>query len=388
MSGINLSLFSQITSILCRQSFGRVVSKHNSDKHSKGINSWTHLISMVFLHMAKVDSVRDISKGLQSAFGNLSHLGIALAPSKSSVSYINKHRNWQVFMNYYFELIDKLEPSLQRRRKYGHQLKRKIYLMDSTLVSLCLSLFDWAKYRTHKGAMKVHTVLDYDTGLPCFAEVSEGRKHDLKAAKGLQFPAGSVLVVDRAYVDFTWLNDLDSKGIFFVTRLKDGTLTDVVENYQVSNQLNGLVADQDIVLTGNKTAKAYPKPLRIVTWIDPETGKKLVFLTNQKSWTAKTISDLYKARWDIESFFKQIKQTLRIKTFVGTSYNAVLIQIWTAMICILMMKYLINRAKYQWNLSNLVTMIRVHLFAKLDMAEFLDKPFYRVKPPPDPLTLF
>lgn len=343
---------------------------------------------MLFVHLAKVDSVRDISQGLRSAYGNLSHLGIQRVPSKSSISYINAHRKWNLFMDYYFALLEIYEPSLQRRRKYGHQLKRKIYLMDSTLVSLCLSLFDWARYRTHKGAMKIHTVLDYDTGVPCFAEVSDGRKHDLKAAKGLQLPAGSVLVVDRAYVDFAWLKDLDSRGIFFVTRLKDNTLTEVVESYGVRDQLDGLVADQDVILKGYKTSRTYSKPLRIVTRIDPESGNKMVFLTNQMSWTAKTIADLYRSRWDIECFFKQIKQSLRIKSFVGTTYNAVLIQVWTAMIAILLLKYLINRAKHPWNLSNLVTMIRVHFFSKLDMREFLDRPFRSDKPPPELLTLF
>jgi len=388
MSSTNLSLFSQITSILCRNAFGAVVKKHNSDKHSKGINSWTHLVSMVFLHIAKVDSVRDISKGLQSAHGNLSHLGIGKAPSKSSMSYIIMNRKWEVFMDYYFALLNKLEPSLQRKRKYGHQLKRKIYLVDSTLISLCLSLFDWAKYRTHKGAVKVHTVLDYDSGLPCFAEVSDGKKHDLKGAKGFNYPVGSVLVMDRAYVDYTWLADLDSKGLFFVTRIKEGTLYQVIQVYEIPTHEGEVLADQDIILDGPKTSKVYPKTLRLVTFKDAATGKVLVFLTNQRSWTAKAIADLYKARWDIEAFFKQIKQTLRIKTFVGTSENAVKIQIWTAMIAILLIKYLLNKAKYKWSLSNLVAMIRVHLFAKLDMSVFLDEPYYKRKPPPDPTNLF
>ena len=388
MSSTNLSLFSQITSLLCRNTFTSVVNRYDSDKHSKGINSWTHLVSMVFLHFAKVDSVRDISKGLQSAHGNLSHLGISKAPSKSSISYINQHRSWKVFMDYYFELLNKLEPSLQRKRKYGHQLKRKIFLVDSTIISLCLSLFDWAKYRTHKGAVKVHTVLDYDSGLPCFAEVSDGKKHDLKGAKGFTYPAGSVLVMDRAYVDYSWLADLDSKGLFFVTRIKEGTLYQVIQDYAIPTHGGEVLADQDILLQGVKTSKVYPKPLRLVTFTDAETGKVLVFLTNQMSWTAKTISDLYKARWDIEAFFKQIKQTLRIKTFVGTSENAVKIQIWTAMITILLIKYLINRAKYKWNLSNFVTMLRVYLFAKLDISLFLDEPFYKKKPPPALASLF
>ncbi|MDV7390932.1 IS4 family transposase [Arthrospira platensis SPKY1] len=388
MSTVKVSLFSQITSLLDRQSFGKIARKLDTDKHSKGLGSWTHLVSMVFLHLAKVDSVRDISKGLQTSYGNLSHVGIERAPSKSSISYLNKHRNWELFKDYYFELLERMEPSLQRRRKYGHQLKRKIYLMDSTLVSLCVSLFDWAKYRTHKGAIKVHTVLDYDTGLPTFAEVSDGRKHDLKVARGLQWPLGSVLVIDRAYVDYVWLHDLDSKGIIFVTRLKDGTLNAVLKSFSLDRTPEGVIADQNIQLTGPKTSIAYPKPLRIVTFKDPKTGKKLVFLTNQMSWTAGTIADLYKARWDIECFFKQIKQTLRIKTFVGTSYNAVMIQIWTAMITILLLKYLVNQAKYAWHLSNMVTMIRVHLFNKLDMRDFLDKPFYNEKPPPEVATLF
>lgn len=388
MSGIKLSLFSQITSLLDRHSFGRLVKDRQTDKHAKGINSWTHLVSMMFLHLAKVDSVRDISNGLQTAFGNLSHLGIQRVPSKSSVSYINAHRDWKLFMDYYFALLQRFEPSLQRRRKYGHQLKRKIYLMDSTLVTLCLSLFDWARYRTHKGAIKVHTVLDYDTGIPCFAEVSEGRRSDLKVARTLEFPAGSVVVMDRAYVDLRWLHNLDSKGIWFVTRMKTGITLQVARSRDISKGPPELLADEEITLHGKASAKTYPKPVRMITWNDTKTGQKLVFLTNQMNWTAKTVANLYRSRWDIECFFKQIKQTLRIKSFIGTSYNAVLIQIWTAMIAILLLKYLINRAKYNWNLSNLVTMIRVHFFNKLDMAEFLDRPFESGKSPPLAPTLF
>lgn len=388
MSTIKVSLFSQITSLLDRQSFAKITKKLDTDKHSKGLGSWTHLISMVFLHLSRVDSVRDISNGLLTSYGNLSHIGIERAPSKSSISYLNKHRNWELFKDYYFALLERMEPSLQRRRKYGHQLKRKIYLMDSTVVTLCLSLFDWAKYRRHKGAIKVHTVLDYDTALPTFAQVSDGRKHDLKVAQDQKWLPGSVLVMDRAYVDYTWLNDLDSQRVIFVTRLKEGTLNTVLESFSVERTREGVIADQNIELTGTKTSIAYPKPLRIVTYVDPKTGKRLVFLTNQMSWTAGTICDLYKARWDIECFFKQIKQTLRIKTFVGTSHNAVMIQIWTAMITILMLKYLINQAKYPWNLSNMVSTIRVHLFSKPELREFLDKPFRKEKPPPQTATLF
>ena len=192
MSQSNISLFAQALGLIDRDLFKRVVEKYDADKHHKGINSWTHLVSMLFMQLSGATSVRDISNGLRSATGNLSHLGVRLAPSKSSISYINKHRTFEIFRDMYFNLLDQLEPSLKRRKKYARQLKRKIFIMDATVIPLSLSLFDWAKFRKKKGAIKLHTVLDYDTGLPCYAVLTDGKIHDVKEAQNVVFPAESV----------------------------------------------------------------------------------------------------------------------------------------------------------------------------------------------------
>ncbi len=387
MPEINISLFSQSLHLLDRNVFNRLVKKYKSDKHHKGLNSWTHLVSMLFCHLAKSTSVREISDGLRSAAGNLNHLGVEKSPSKSSVSYINAHRKWELFRDYYFALLEQYEPSLARRRQYAHKLKRKIFLLDTTTISLCLSLFDWAKFRTRKGGIKLHTVLDYDTALPVFVNMTEGRRHESKVAPVEVFPEGSVAVMDRGFINYEYLNVLDSRGVFFVTRLKSNADVKTIKSYWTSDKQEHIRSDKDIKLMGLQVSKKYTGMLRAIEVHDKKSGQYLVLLTNNLFWTADTISQLYKARWDIETFFKQIKQVLRIKTFVGTSPNAVLIQVWTAMISILLLKYLQNRAKHKWHLSNLAAMLRTHLFSKIEMWRWLDHPFIKSNPPPNDLPL-
>ncbi len=388
MPEINISLFSQLLHLLDRNDFDRLVKKHSADKFTKGINSWTHLVSMLFCHLAKASSVREISDGLRSAAGNLNHLGVTKSPCKSSISYINTHRSWELFKDFYFALLEKYEPSLAKRRKYAMTLKRKIFIMDATTISLCLSLFDWAKFRARKGAIKLHTVLDYDTSLPVFVHMTEGRQHESKVTPVTLFPVGSVVVMDRAYVKYEYLNNLDSNGIYFVTRLKRNADIELVESFLTNQKQEHILSDEDIRLSGFYPSQKYPGTLRVVEVYDEPTDQHLFLLTNNLTWTADTISQLYRARWDIEVFFKQIKQVLRVKTFVGTSANAVLIQVWSAMISILMLKYLQNKAKHKWHLSNLAAMIRTHLFSKIEVWKWLDQPFIKSNPPPLDMPLF
>jgi len=388
MSMINISLFSQILKLIDRGIVKDIVKTHESDKHSKGITSWTHIVSMLFMHLANANSNRDISNGLRSATGNLSHLGVTRAPSKSSMSYINAHRNYEVFKDLYFALLKKLEPSLGRRKKYARRLKRQIFIMDASVIPLCLGLFDWAKFRTKKGAIKLHAVLNYDTGLPSYAVISEGKVHDSVAAKQTAFPESSVLVIDRAYVDFGWLNDLDSSGVFFVTRLKSNAKIEVLETFLTKDKDEHILSDEDIALTGFYTSQKYPQKLRIVRVYDAINDKTLILLTNNMSWTADTVSQLYKARWDVEVFFKQLKQLFKVKTFVGTSPNAVRIQMWTSLIAILLLNYLKRKAKYKWNLSNLVNFLRINLFVKINLWKWLNNPIIKHNKPPPQMTLF
>lgn len=383
MSSTNISLFAQVLSLIDRNICAKIVKHYQSDKHCKGINTWTHMVSMIFMQLSSSTSLRDISTGLLSATGNLIHFGIAKSPSKSTLSYINQNRGYEVFRDIYFALLESLEPSLFRSRKYARALKRNIYLLDSTVIPLSLSLFDWAKFRTTKGAVKLHTVLDYDTGLPCYAVMSDGSKHDVSAAKTIDFPKSSVLVMDRAYVDYTWLYNLDSTGVFFVTRLKDNHQYETLQSYLTNEKHEHVLTDEDIKLTGFFTAKKYPKTLRIVKVYDEKNDQYMILLTNQMSWTADTISQLYRSRWDIEVFFKHLKQLFQIKSFVGTSENAVQIQMWCSLISILLLSFIKSRAKYAWHMSNLIAFLRLNMFVKIDLWKWADYPILKPEKPPD-----
>lgn len=376
---INVSLFSQMLQLLPREKFNRLVGHHQSDRSSKGINSWTHLVSMLFCQFGHLNAVRDIPRGLCSIAGNANHLGITKVPSKSSVSYINQHRPYELFRDYYHAVLENLQQQYSFQRKGLPRLKRKVFLADASVVPLCLSIFDWARFRTRKGAVKLHTVLDYDGCLPVFVQVTDGKTHEVNVIDQFDFPKGSVAVFDRGYIDFEWLNNLDSKGVFFVTRAKSNMVYTVTTTYLDNEHADGVRFDADIKLWVEKSKKAYPKLLRLIRYWDAENERELVFLTNNKSWTAQTVADIYKERWNIEVFFKQIKQNLKIKSFIGTSPNAVMIQIWTAMLSMLLLLFLKAKAKFGWNLSNLAVFLRLHLLVKIDLWGWLDDPFF--KPP-------
>jgi Transposase DDE domain/Domain of unknown function (DUF4372) len=378
----NVTLFSQIISKLDRNKFSKLVGEKQTDKHQKGYNSWTHLVSMLFCQFAKSQSVRDISNGLRSATGNLNHLGIQRAPSKSSISYQNKHRNWELFRAYYYYLLGSLGQQA-RFKQIRFRIKSKIFLLDATTIGLCLSLFDWAKYKTSKGAVKMHTLLDYDGNLPAYINITNGKTADNKGAYDIPLLKGSVIVADRFYNDFSLLNIWDSNQVYFVIRHKENIqFTSIKENNLPENRHQHILIDEIIELKNNSSKEKYPKKLRRVAIWDEENEQTIELITNQMTWTANTISDLYKSRWDIEIFFRDIKQLLHIKSFIGTSENAVMIQIWTALITILILKVLKAIAKYSWHLSNLVAFIRLNLFVKIDLQYWIDNPFVENYSPP------
>jgi len=371
----NINLFSQIISKIDRNSFKKIVREKQTDKHQKGYDSWTHLVSMLFCQFSKSQSVRDISNGLRSATGNLNHMGIDKAPSKSTVSYQNKHRDWRLFRDFYYQLQDQLT-HLAGLRQTKFKIKSKIFLLDSTTISLCLSLFDWAKYKTHKGAVKMHALLNYDGNLPAYVNVTDGKTADNKGAYDIPLLANSVIVADRYYNDFSLLNVWDSSKVFFVIRHKDNIrFESIKENDLPEDRHQHILKDELTRLTGNQTKKKYPKQLRRIAVWDEQNQQTIELITNQMSWTANTISELYKSRWQIEIFFREIKQLLHIKSFIGTTQNAVMIQIWTALMTIVILKFLKEFAKYSWQLSNLVAFLRLNLFVKIDLHRWLDKPF-------------
>jgi hypothetical protein len=381
-----VTLLAQLLQHLPTDEIRKKAHESGSNKHSKGIDAWTHLVSMIFCHLSNASSVRDISNGLKSITGNLNHLGCEKAPSKSSVSYINQHRDSGVFEEFFHLTLKHLGQHVGFKRKEFQQLRQKVFLMDATVIPLCAKVFDWARFRRHKGAVKLHLVLDYDGCLPSYAVITDGKVHESKVAKTVSFPTGSVVVFDRGYVDFKWLNDLDSKNVTFVTRAKANMAYEVL-TANVAAPDTGVLRDETIRLTGASSNQAYPRALRRVVYLDTKTDQEFVFLTNQLSWTAQLVADLYKERWHIESFFKHIKSHLRIKSFVGTSENAVRIQLWTALITILLLKAMKQIARYEWHLSNLITFLRMNLFVKIDLYEYLNHPFKQKSLPNEEIQL-
>jgi len=372
---VNITLFAQIFQLVSRETFTKLVDKYQSNKHCKGNDAWSHFVTMVFCQFSQSNSLNDVCNGMRLATGNLNHLGVKKAMKKSSLSYCNQHRNWELFRDMYYSLYDQLAGSISKSRKLLP--KRSIYLLDSTTIDLSLKLYDWALFRQKKGAIKLHTVLDFDGCMPVFVSLSDGKKHDIKAAKEIEFPKDSVVVGDRGYVDFSWMYELDQAGVFFVVRGKENIKMDMIKGRiklgaDLSDSIQG---DWEVELQKDNTYDKYPKKLRMVQVWDEVNNVQLELLTNNFSWTAETIAELYKRRWYIESFFRELKTHLKIKSFIGTSLNAVLIQIWTALITMLLLKSLQRRAVFKWNLSNLVNLIRTNLFTKCDLKKWLDKPF-------------
>jgi len=319
--------------------------------------------------------LREISNGLRSTTGNLNHLGINRASSKSSLSYQDKHQGWKLFKRFYYKMLGQLSAEA-RFKQLKFKIKSKIYLLDSTTISLCLSLFDWAKYRTSKGAIKLHTLLDYDGNFPNYIHISDGKDGDNKGAYDIPLTKSSVIVADRYYFDSYLLNKWDSNDVYFVIRMKENLkYRSLKELGSPENLHEHILKDVIIKLTGLNTKEKYPKRLRRVAVYDEKNNQTIELITNQLSWTAKTISELYKSRWQIEIFFREIKQHLKIKSFIGTSEDAVTIQIWSAMITILMLKFLNSIAKYSWHLSNLVSFLRLNLFVKISLQKRLDEHF-------------
>jgi len=287
-----------------------------------------------------------------------------------------------LFRDYYYSLFHSLGQQVGFKQ-VKFRIKSKIFLLDATTISLCLSLFDWAKYKAAKGAVKMHTLLDYDGNLPAYVNITNGKTADNKGAYDIPLLKGSVIVADRFYNDFYLLNIWDSSGVYFVVRHKENIQYKVIkENELPDNRHQHLIKDEIIALTGVQSKNKYSNKLRRVAIWDDKNEQVIEVITNQMSWTANTISGLYKSRWQVEIFFREIKQLLHIKSFIGISQNAVMIQIWTALITILVLKALKAMAKFNWHLSNLVAFIRLNLFVKIELMLWLDKPFEEIHDPP------
>lgn len=377
----NITLFAQAIGRLPKECIRKIIREEKTDKHSKGYDTWSQFISMMFCQFSGCDSGRDISNGLNSANGNLNHLGICRAPSKSTVAYQNAKRDSGVFRRIFYALLAHFgQQTIWQRTKF--RFKMPIKLLDSSTITLTMSLYEWAHYTTKKGAVKMHTLLDYDSLLPEFVNITDGKCSDNRGALDIPVSPHSVVVADRGYCDFSLLDYWDSRNVFFVVRHRDNLLySQIEERLLPETRAQNVLIDEIIELTGEQTKKKYTKPLRrIAVWND-EHGYVVQLLTNNFKLAASTIAQLYKARWMIEIFFRNIKQLLKIKNFIGTSRNAVETQIWTALSTMLLLCWLKHIAKYKWGLANLVVSLRLNTFTKIELEKWLNEPF---TPPPEP----
>jgi len=367
------SLFSQILQIMLRSSFLRLVYDSKAERHAKGFSSWDQYVAMLFCQLAQAKSLREISDGLAITCGKLSHLGLRTAPAKSTLSYANAHRPWTLYQDVFFHLRDFCRSESPGKKK-KFRFKNKLLSIDSTTVDLCLSLFPWADYRQTKGAIKLHLLLDHEGYLPDFAVITDGKTADVTAAHNFTLPAGSIVVVDRGYYDFDLFAQWNNSGVFFVTRLKSNANYEVIKDCPLPQHSN-VLTDQLIRFTGYQSRQKFPGLLRRVVVWDEDNQREIELLTNHLRFGATTIGRIYRDRWEIELFFKVLKQHLKIKTFVGTSPNALKTQIWTALIAVLLLKYLQFSSKCNLPLCRLVALLRLNLFSYRNLWDWLDNPF-------------
>jgi hypothetical protein len=364
------SIFSQLLQLFSRLEFQSAVAATKAERHMRGFTCWGQFVSMLFCQLGRAHSLREITNGLRSCEGKLKHLGIE-APKRSTLAYANEHRSWELYQKVFFNLLETCRGQVKVKKPF--RFKNKLVSLDSTTIDLCLSMYDWAKFRRAKGAVKLHLVLDHDGYLPSFGVVTDGKRHDVKVAHTLRFDPGTIVVDDRGYNDYGLFGKWTEQGVYFVTRMKDNAVYTVTETRDVP-QNRSILGDEIIQLTG-EAGKKCPYPLRKVTYYNEEKDETFVDLTNHLKLGATTIAAIYKDRWQIELFFKALKQNLKIKTFVGTSANAVKIQIWTALIVMLILRYLQLKAKFGWSLSNLVAILRMNLFVHRDLWAWLDHPY-------------
>ncbi len=371
------SIFGQILRFFPRTIFDAAVHKHQGDKHAKGMKCWGQFIALMFCHLGRGESLREITGGLAASEGKLKHLGLDRAPARSTLAYANEHRPWQIYRTVFEDLVQVCHGEARaQHRKFRFQ--HPLLSLDSTVIPVCLKMFEWAKYTKTKGAVKVHTVLDNRSIMPLYAVVTDGKTADVKVARGLKFEPGTILVMDRGYEDHIWWRKLTADGVYFVTRLKDSTSYAIAQERPKS--ADPMIVRDEVIMLGSEKDSDEPMRLRrIEVWLE-DKRETMVFVTNQHKLAASTIADIYKDRWQIELFFKTIKQSLRIKSFIGTSENAVQIQIWTALIAIVLLRYLQLRSTWKWSLSNLAALVRYQLFVYRDLWTWINQPF---RPPVD-----
>lgn len=369
------SIMNQLLQVFPRVEFEEEVRNTKAERHARGFASWDQFVAMLFCQLGDAQSLREITGGLAACQGRLEQWGMFQAPKKSTLAYANHHRPWQLFEKLFYRALDHCRSEIGNKTKF--RFKNPVLSIDSSVVSLALDMFPWASWTRQKGAVKLHMTLNHAGYLPEALVITTGTYSELTIARRQEYQRGTILVMDRGFVDFRWFRRLNDGGVLFVTRIKSDTRYEVVENHEASNP--NVISDQTIRLTSRHGRKRYSGLLRLVT-VTTHKGP-LQFLTNNHKLAASTIGEIYRDRWQIEVFFKLLKQNLKIKSFIGSSANAVWTQIWTALIATLLIRFLQLKSQAAWSFSNLAYFLRMNLFVYRDLWDWLNKPF---TPPPPP----
>ena len=385
------TIMSELLRVFPRYEFEKLEKEHNGNYYTKYFTGWQQLMVLLFAQIGGKDSLREIETSLNVHQSKWYHLGLE-GIKRSTLSDAMGNRSYKIFEGVFYKLLEKCR-SLTPHHKF--RFKNPLLTLDSTVIDLCLSIFPWAVFRKRKGAIKLHYLYDHSGSLPSFMVMTDGKHHDIRVArdnKKLDFALlpDSILSIDRAYLDYNWLWDLNKKGVFFVTRAKDNINCEVTGQHKPIKNKH-VLRDDIISLKGYYTSRKYPEPLRIVDYTDPETGKYYQFLTNNFILAAKTIADIYKSRWQIEMFFKWIKQNLKIKSFLGTTPNAVMSQIWVAMCYYLLLTYIKYQTKFAHSITELNRMIKEILMERTMLIDILSlnvKKLKKIRDPVHQLSLF
>jgi Domain of unknown function (DUF4372)/Transposase DDE domain len=363
------TVFSQLMSFLPDREFRRCVQRYQGDMRLRGFSCWDQYLAMTFAQLTYRESLRDIEVCLRSMQGKLYHLGFRGKVARSTLADANESHDWRIFADFAQMLIGIARP-LHVRDPMGVDLEQSLYALDSTTIDLCLSLFPWAKFRRRKAAIKMHTLLDLHGNIPTFIRVTSGNVHDVNILDEIMPEAGAFYVMDRGYIDFQRLFVFTLSSAFFVVRTKSNVLLQRRYSHPVDKS-TGVCADQTLILTSWESASVYPDALRRVSYFDVETNQRLTFLTNNFALPALTIAQIYKCRWQVELFFKWIKQHLRIKAFYGTSENAVKTQIWIAVSMYVLVAIVRKRLGLEGSLYQILRILSVTLFEKIPILRAL-----------------
>ena len=364
-------VFAQIVEFLPRYEFEKCVKRYKGDFHTKSLSSYNHLLQLIFGQITSCTSLRDICLCLKAHQNNLYHLGIRQQVNQSSLSRANEKRDYRIFQDFGYHLIEQVRPLFAEERTPLIDLEETIFALDSTSISVSINLAAWASGKYSRGAVKMHTLLDLRGNIPTFIHISDGTWHDSNVMDYIQFESNAVYTMDKAYVDLTALKKMDSIGAYFVTRAKSVMRYRIIETMDTNE--DGILADQLVMLTGHKSSRLYPKPLRIVQYRDAETNEELTFISNNMDISALNIANIYRNRWQIEVFFKWIKQNMTVKRMWGYSENAVRIHLWTAIISYLLMAKIKAILQTEYSITEVARILGVSVLAKTPIRELLAK---------------